>query len=137
VPEPYRKHSHKGKKCRRGFGVHYEQKKQNINITLTPDAIAQLEDQARSEGCSRSETIERWLRGQMPPTSIAAAIQIGRNQVFERSPQAIKSPDDDRVPFSGKFKRFLQTRAIGFRPAHLVRGDFFTPCGLQRIMLQA
>lgn len=66
VPLTQRKSSHKGKACRRGEPVYYDQIKQHLNITLTPVAITQLEELARSEGCSRSETIERWLRSQMP-----------------------------------------------------------------------
>jgi hypothetical protein len=64
VPLTHRKSGHKGKKCRRGEPVYYDEKKQHLNITLTPFAIAQLEELAGSEGCSRSEVIERWLRSQ-------------------------------------------------------------------------
>jgi len=63
VPLTHRKSSHKGKKCQRGEPVYYDQKKKQLNITLTPFAIARLEELAGSEGCSRSEAIERWLRG--------------------------------------------------------------------------
>jgi len=62
APLIHRKSSHKGKKCQRGEPVYYDQKKKHLNITLTPFAIAQLEELAGSEGCSRSEAIERWLR---------------------------------------------------------------------------
>lgn len=74
IPLTQRKSSHKGTACRRGEPVYYDQVKQHLNITLTPVAIAQLEEMARAEGCSRSEAIERWLRSQMHDTRSGLAL---------------------------------------------------------------
>ena len=43
-------------------GVIYDEAKISINMSLTPTAIARLEDEAVSQECSRSEVIERWIR---------------------------------------------------------------------------
>jgi len=61
-PITQRKGSHKGKACRRGIGVNYDEVKKSINLSLTPTTIARLEDEAISQQCSRSEVIERWIR---------------------------------------------------------------------------
>jgi len=61
-PITQRKGSHKGKPCRRGKAVIYDEVKKSINLSLTPKAIARLEDEAVSQECSRSEVIERWIR---------------------------------------------------------------------------
>ena len=50
---------------RRGVAVYYDEKKQSVNLSLTPSAIAQLKYLAETQGSSRSEVIERWLREQM------------------------------------------------------------------------
>jgi len=61
-PITQRKSSHKGKECRRGKAVIYDEVKKSINLSLTPTAIARLEDQAVLQQCSRSEVVERWIR---------------------------------------------------------------------------
>ena len=61
-PITQRKGSHKGKACRRGEGVIYDEVKKSINLSLTPTAIARLEELAVAQQCSRSETVERWIR---------------------------------------------------------------------------
>ena len=61
-PITQKKGSHKGKERRRGKGVFYDEVKKSINLSLTPTAIARLEDAAVSQQCSRSEVIERWIR---------------------------------------------------------------------------
>lgn len=61
-PITQRKAGHKGKACRRGKGVIYDERKESINLSLTSTAIALLEDEAVSQQCSRSEVFERWLR---------------------------------------------------------------------------
>jgi len=63
-PITQRKSSHKGKPCRRGKGVYYDEVKKPINLCLTPTAIARLEDLAGSQQCSRSEVLERLIRAQ-------------------------------------------------------------------------
>ena len=61
-PITQRKAGHKGRACRRGRGVIYDERKKSINLSLTPTAIARLEDEAFFDQCSRSEVVERWLR---------------------------------------------------------------------------
>ena len=61
-PITQRKAGHKGRACRRGRGVIYDERKKSINLSLTPTAIARLEEQADLQQCSRSEVVERWLR---------------------------------------------------------------------------
>ena len=61
-PITQRKAGHKGRACRRGKGVIYDERKESINLSLTPTAIAMLEDAADLDQCSRSEAVERWLR---------------------------------------------------------------------------
>lgn len=41
------------------------QKKKDVTITLTPDAVAQLDQWAQGMDISRSELIERMARGQI------------------------------------------------------------------------
>lgn len=64
VPLTQRKVSHKGKACRRGQPVYYDEVKQRINLMLTPYALDRLERLAEQQECSKSEVIERWLRTQ-------------------------------------------------------------------------
>lgn len=64
VPTTQRKASHKGKKCRRGEPIYYEETKRRISLWLTPSAIATLGEKAEDLECSRSEVVERWLREQ-------------------------------------------------------------------------
>jgi hypothetical protein len=61
-PITQRKSGHKGKACRRGKGVCYDEVKKSINLSLIPTAIARLEGLAASQQCSQSETIERLIR---------------------------------------------------------------------------
>ena len=61
-PITQRKGSYKGKACRRGKGVIYDEVKKSINLSLTPKAISRLEEQAVRQQCSRSEVVERCLR---------------------------------------------------------------------------
>jgi hypothetical protein len=63
-PITQQKSGHKGKACRRGKGVYYDEVKKSINLSLTPTAIARLEDLAGSQRCSRSEVMERLIRAQ-------------------------------------------------------------------------
>jgi hypothetical protein len=60
-----RKVGHKGKACRRGVPVYYDELKQRISLTLTPSAISHLEKLSTQEGFSCSEFIERLLRGKV------------------------------------------------------------------------
>lgn len=57
-----KKSSHKGKACRRDEGVYYEERKERINIMLTPLALEILKKLALEQEVSRSEVVERWLR---------------------------------------------------------------------------
>ena len=45
-----------------GKGVIYDEVKKSINLSLTPTAIARIEDEAVSQQCSRSEVVERLIR---------------------------------------------------------------------------
>ncbi len=58
----YRKQEYSGKPCRRGQSVLYPEKKKQKNISLTPTAIAILNEESRKAGLPDSEFIERWLR---------------------------------------------------------------------------
>jgi hypothetical protein len=51
-----------GKARRRGVPLIYEERKRNINLTLTPTAIDLISAAAKAAGFSRSEFIERWAR---------------------------------------------------------------------------
>lgn len=53
---------HKGKKCTRGQGVLYDERKQALKLSVTPTAIAWLEGIALAEQCSMSEAVERAAR---------------------------------------------------------------------------
>jgi hypothetical protein len=54
-----RKTGHKGKACRRGVPVYYDELKQRISLTLTPSAISHLEKLSTQEGFSCS--CQRWI----------------------------------------------------------------------------
>jgi len=43
-------------------GVNYDEVKKSINLSLTPTAIARLEELADSQQCNQSETVERLIR---------------------------------------------------------------------------
>lgn len=62
LPHFSRKINHKGKACRRGKPIYYDQVKRHCNLMLTPKAIETLGKQAERLKVSRSEVIERWLR---------------------------------------------------------------------------
>jgi hypothetical protein len=62
TPHFSRKINHKGKACRRGKPVYYDEVKRHCNLMLTPKAIEVLGKQAEILNISRSEVIERLLR---------------------------------------------------------------------------
>lgn len=62
-PKYQRKSSHKGRACRRGQPVYYNENKLHCNLMFTPTALETLKDLAMMHGISRSEVVERWLRG--------------------------------------------------------------------------
>jgi hypothetical protein len=51
-----------GKARRRNVPLIYDERKRNINLTLTPTAIDLISAAAKVSGFSRSEFIERWAR---------------------------------------------------------------------------
>ena len=57
-----KKSRHKGKACRRGEAIYYEERKKPINIMLTPTALEIVKNLALEQKVSRSEMIERLLR---------------------------------------------------------------------------
>jgi hypothetical protein len=62
-PTYRRKKTHKGKKCTRGIAVNNRGgKKEDITLSLTPEAQEILKELATQLDCSRSDTIERLLR---------------------------------------------------------------------------
>lgn len=63
LPSYRRKSGHKGKACRRNQPVVYSECKKAVNLSLTPTAVERLILLADKHRCSRSEVIERWLRG--------------------------------------------------------------------------
>jgi hypothetical protein len=66
-----RKGSHKGIACRKGEPIFWDELKERINLSLTPTAIANLTQIAEEENLTRSEVLERILRGMLqvnPPT---------------------------------------------------------------------
>jgi len=66
-----RKGSHKGIACRKGEPIFWDELKSRINLSLTPTAIANLTQIADRENLTRSEALERILRGMLsinPPT---------------------------------------------------------------------
>ncbi len=63
-PDWMKKSSHPGIACRKGQAICYEEVKTNINLTLTPTALDILKELAMQMKISRSEIIERWLRGE-------------------------------------------------------------------------
>jgi hypothetical protein len=58
-----RKPSHKGIACRKGEPIFWNELKKRLNLSLTPTAIANLTKIAEAENISRSEALERILRG--------------------------------------------------------------------------
>ncbi len=60
---PHPKQAHPGIKCIRGEPLYYSQLKERISLTLTPAAIEELTKLADATGLSRSELLERYLRG--------------------------------------------------------------------------
>jgi hypothetical protein len=62
-PAYRRKKTHKGQKCIRGIPVNNRGgKKENITLSLTPEAQEILKELATKLNCSRSDIIERLLR---------------------------------------------------------------------------
>lgn len=57
-----KKPSHKGKQCKRGVGLIYNEKKVKLNLTITPKAIDILDAKAKSENCSISTLVEEFAR---------------------------------------------------------------------------
>lgn len=64
-PQCQRKQGKPGAKTLRGCPELYGQKKQQFNITLTPQAIATLADIATLIGESRSQVLEKAIRGEI------------------------------------------------------------------------
>lgn len=64
-PHCQRKQGNPGTKTLRGVSELYEQKKQQFNATLTPETIKKLEDIASLIGESRSQVIEKAVRGEI------------------------------------------------------------------------
>ncbi len=60
-----RKGSHKGIACRKGEPIFWDELKERINLSLTPTAIAKLTQIASEENLTRSEALERILRGML------------------------------------------------------------------------
>ena len=70
-PNFKRKGSHKGIACRKGKPIFWAELKERINLSLTPTAIAKLTQIAEEKNITRSEALERILRGMLqvnPPT---------------------------------------------------------------------
>jgi hypothetical protein len=57
-----KKPSHKGKRGKRGEGLIYDERKQKLNLTITPTGIARLDAKAKEEDCSISTLIEEFAR---------------------------------------------------------------------------
>ncbi len=57
-----KKPPHKGKQCKRGQGLIYDEKKVKLNLTITPTAIAKLDAKAKAENCSISSLVEEFAR---------------------------------------------------------------------------
>jgi hypothetical protein len=57
-----KKPPHKGKQCQRGKGLIYDEKKNKLNLTITPTGIAKLDAKAQVEDCSISTLIEEFAR---------------------------------------------------------------------------
>ena len=61
----YKKGTHKGIACRKGEAIFWDEPKKRFNISLTPQAIKNLTKIAEQENLSRSEVLERILRGML------------------------------------------------------------------------
>lgn len=57
-----KKPPHKGKQCKRGKGLIYDERKEKLNLTITPTGIARLDAKAKEEDCSISTLIEEFAR---------------------------------------------------------------------------
>jgi hypothetical protein len=57
-----KKPAHKGRQCKRGVGLIYDEKKVKLNLTITPTAIAILDAKAKTENCSISALVEEFAR---------------------------------------------------------------------------
>ncbi len=69
----------KGHKSQINVGDMYDERKRNINLTLTPTAIDALEEKAEQLGLSKSEFIERISRGNL---SISYNQETNKNWVM-------------------------------------------------------
>jgi hypothetical protein len=57
-----KKPSHKGKRGKRGEGLIYDERKEKLNLTITPTGITRLDAKAKEEDCSISTLIEEFAR---------------------------------------------------------------------------
>lgn len=64
-PSCQRKQGKSGTKTLRNIPELYDQKKQQFNATLTPQALSILEKLANLTGDSRSQVIEKTMRGEI------------------------------------------------------------------------
>jgi hypothetical protein len=64
VAQSSRLHSQHNKKCTRGEGIYYDERKQKLHLTLTPSSQRILEEVATKMNLSKSEVVERILRKQ-------------------------------------------------------------------------
>lgn len=75
-PDYQRKQGKPGAKSLRGCPEIYDEKKRQFNITLTPKAIATLAEIATAIGESRSQVIEKAIRGEIN------LLEIVKSEVF-------------------------------------------------------
>ena len=93
----------KGKKTSQGYPELYDEVKKRVNLTLTPTAIAGLDELAKELHLSRSELVEQIARGIIP-----LAEQKSLSEEFEFSPiKSLPLEECDRLP--EKMGAFLVT----------------------------
>ena len=93
----------KGKKTSKGYPELYDEVKKRVNLSLTPTAIAGLDELAQELGLSRSELVEQVGRGLIP-----LAEQKSLSEEFVFSPiRSLPLTECDRLP--EKMGAFLAT----------------------------
>lgn len=90
-PGYQRKQGKPGAKSLRGCPEIYDEKKQQFNVTLTPKAIAILAEIATTIGESRSQVIEKAIRGEIN------LLQILENKIITLEEMEKMSDECDEV----------------------------------------
>ncbi len=84
-PTCQRKQGKKGAKTLRGVPERYDERKQQFNTTLTPQTITTLKEIAILIGESRSQVIEKAMRGEIDLLKLLADLKLLTEEAKESS----------------------------------------------------